>query len=397
MSNKPTIIGIDGGASKVSAHIVEFNGETFSLGNYSVTKEYREYPEFQNDFTSVDLAIQLSQINENNISITVAEKEQAKAYYSAFIDVITEITQNTNSESILIGIGMPGIKTTDRRSIIAIANGPRMPHLASIIEKRISKTDITLLNPIVKLGSDADYCGIGEEYAENGAFKNVENAYYLGGGTGAADALKLHGDIISFDECKDWIAKTWEFKTDDGNSMETYCSAKGIQSIYGELKGIAQTELSNNNIYLEQIITRAVLDEKEAIDTWQLVSKKIAELLFERITTIYSGWQNNFSFVNPNRQSINPTHQYKNTLLDRIVIGQRLGAILSDSIATIYFLKPLKKNLSGLISKSDSLDDSAKSHYLDNGKFNDQIIVPSQLREAPALGAGINAFRNFKL
>ncbi len=182
----------------------------------------------------VDLAVQLSQINENNISITVAEKEQSKAYYSAFIDVITEITQNTNSESILIGIGMPGIKTADKRGITAMANGPRLPNFASEIEQRLREIGITLIQLICKLGSDADYCGIGEEYAGNGAFCNIINAYYLGGGTGTADALKLNGSLISFDDCKSWIAKTWEMSDGNSKSMESYCSAKGIQSIYGE-------------------------------------------------------------------------------------------------------------------------------------------------------------------
>ena len=69
------------------------------------------------------------------------------------------------------------------------------------------------------------------------AFEDVENAYYLGGGTGAADALKLHGKLISFDKCKNWIAKTWEMSDKNGKSMEIYCSANGIQSIYGDLAG----------------------------------------------------------------------------------------------------------------------------------------------------------------
>lgn len=399
MSKKPTIIGIDGGASKVNAHVVDVaeDKKRFSLAKYNSIKEYGEYSEFQEDFTPVDLPIQLSQINENNIILTQAENEHAKAYYSAFIDAITEIIKITSPESLLIGIGMPGVKSTDKRGIVAMANGPRMPNFAAKIEQRLSNTGITLAQPITKLGSDADYCGIGEEYAEQGAFKEFENAYYLGGGTGAADALKLNGKLISLDNCKSWIAKTWEYSDENGNSMERYCSAKGIQSIYGELKGIAQAELSKDNIYLEQIITRAVSDEKEAVETWQIVNIKIAELLFERISTIYSGWQNNFSFINQNKQPISPNHQYEKTLLDRIIIGQRLGTILSDPIAITYFLEPLKKNLSELISKSNSLDDHAKSHYLDNSKFNHQIIMPSQLHEAPALGAGIDAFRNFKL
>ena len=61
MSKKPTIIGIDGGASKVSAHVVDIaeDKKRFSLSKYNSIKEYRDYSEFHEDFTPVDLPIQL--------------------------------------------------------------------------------------------------------------------------------------------------------------------------------------------------------------------------------------------------------------------------------------------------------------------------------------------------
>ncbi|GAJ18497.1 unnamed protein product, partial [marine sediment metagenome] len=119
--------------------------------------------------------------------------------------------------------------------------------------------------------------------------------------TGTADALKLHGELVSLDDCKSWIAKTWEMCDENGTSMEIYCSANGIQSVYSKLKGISQSALSENKIYLEQILELAAKDDKVAIATWQTVSKRLADLLFERITTIYRGWQNNFSFIDQNR------------------------------------------------------------------------------------------------
>ena len=65
-------------------------------------------------------------------------------------------------------------------------------------------------------------------------------------------------------------------------------------------------------------------------------------------------------------------------------------------MAQKYLIEPLIKKLSELISKSEFLDEHAKSHYLKSGKFDNKIIIVSQLREAPALGAGIDAFINFK-
>ncbi len=398
MKKQPTIIGIDGGASKVSAHIVEVSedGKSFTLGKNYVVKEYHNYPDFQYNFTPVSLPTQLKQIQNRKIILTPAEIKQSKAYYSAFIDSILEITSHAKSENILIGIGMPGIKTANKHGIAAMANGPRMPNFTTEIEQRIDTASITLATPITKLGSDADYCGIGEEYSQNGAFRNIENAYYLGGGTGTADALKLHGELVSLDDCKSWIAKTWEMCDENGTSMEIYCSANGIQSVYSKLKGISQSALSENKIYLEQILELAAKDDKVAIATWQTVSKRLADLLFERITTIYRGWQNNFSFIDQNRTPLDSNHTFKKTLLDRIVVGQRLGFLFKSPLAQKYLIEPLIYILSELISKSNSLDEHAKSYYLKDGKFDNKIIIASQLREAPALGAGIEAFRNFK-
>lgn len=398
MKKQPTIIGIDGGASKVSAHIVEVSeeGKSFTLGKNYVVKEYHNYPDFQYNFTPVSLPTQLKQIQNRKIILTPAEIKQSKAYYSAFIDSILEITSHAKSENILIGIGMPGIKTANKHGIAAMANGPRMPNFTTEIEQRIDTASITLATPITKLGSDADYCGIGEEYSQNGAFRNIENAYYLGGGTGTADALKLHGELVSLDDCKSWIAKTWEMCDENGTSMEIYCSANGIQSVYNKLKGISQSALSENKIYLEQILELAAKDDKVAIATWQTVSKRLADLLFERITTIYRGWQNNFSFIDQNRTPLDSNHTFKKTLLDRIVVGQRLGFLFKSPLAQKYLIEPLIYILSELISKSNSLDEHAKSYYLKDGKFDNKIIIASQLREAPALGAGIEAFRNFK-
>ena len=47
--------------------------------------------------------------------------------------------------------------------------------------------------------------------------------------------------------------------------------------------------------------------------------------------------------------------------------------------------------LESLISKSDKLDSTAKSAYVINGKLNPDLIRISTLRDAPVLGAGIDA------
>ena len=397
MNSISLIIGIDGGASKVSAHIVNVSDDSnFMLGKYSSVKEYKNYAEFQNDFKPVDLQKQLKQMQNNAVDLTKSEIIQAKAYYFAFVDCISEIVQQKPSNKLIIGIGMPGIKTADKRGIIAMANGPRMPNFVKEIEQRLSAAGIALAKPIAKLGSDADNCGIGEEFAENGTFRDVQNAYYLGGGTGAADAIKLHGKLLSFDSCKMWIAKTWEMKNASEKSMEIFCSANGIQSLFSGLIKIPQEKLTTYGIFLEQILKRAQNNDEIAVLTCQIVSNNLAQLLFERIVTLYSGWQNTFSFTDPKRALPNPDHDYKYTLFDRIIIGQRLGMAMKNSSGNKYLLQPILNKLTELIINECSIDERARSHYIIDKKFNENLIVISNLREAPVLGAGINAYRNSK-
>ena len=184
--------------------------------------------------------------------------------------------QRSDTNRVLIGIGMPGIKTRYGLGIAVLKNGPRITNYAVRLENEITLAGIELVQPINQIGSDAYYCGIGEEYAGEGSFRNVRNSYYLGGGTGAADALKLDGKVIPLDETKGWFVKTWEMKCPDGYSVEKYVSSSGIQSIYGELIGKSPEELTRNGIFPPQICRRALDGDKASVITMQKVAHFLA-------------------------------------------------------------------------------------------------------------------------
>lgn len=385
------LIGIDGGATKISAWeiIYDKKNNTFSLGSTNVFREYRHYDEFIQDFSPVELSVQLAEMN-GDIGLTQDEMVQGEVYMNACTDVITELAAKHRDKKILIGIGMPGLKTADKRGIAALANGPRMPYFANVVESKLKERGIKLYDKVAKLGSDADYCGIGEEYAEKGEFKNCKNAYYLGGGTGIADAIKLKGRLIPFDEIKDWIAKTWELKSEDGLSLERYTSASGIQFIFSLNSGLTIEKLNEKRIFPPQILEAALNNDINAINTLKQISKNLAQLIFERITTVYFGWNHHFEFINPNRQALESEHPYKGTLFDKIIIGQRLGDLLMESIGTgilfdemIELLMEMTKGIA---------DINFKKHYLTDNIFNKDLICFSNLREAPAIGAGIDAY-----
>ncbi len=385
------LIGIDGGATKLSGWAVEFNEYTqlFRLGNLNIQKKYSDYQGYNESFKPVDIKTQLEEMN-SHIFIAGEEKVQADIYMKAAADVTIELLQTNKDKKALIGIGMPGLKTKDLRGISAIANGPRMPAYCDFLEEKIDEQSLELLAPIAHLGSDADYCGLGEEYSENGLFRNIDNAYYLGGGTGVADALKLNGKLLRFDHAKHWIAKAWEMKSEKGNSLEQYASASGIQKFYSHYSKISIQDLNKNQIFPTQILEKALRNEKAAYNTINEVGKHLAELIFERITTVYKGWSGIFSFINPNREMLKSDHEYRGILLERIVIGQRLGDLLLQSRETNILWPEVLKDLCEMIHTSG--DKKLMEHYLKNGKFHEEIIKISRLREAPALGAGIDAF-----
>jgi hypothetical protein len=391
MSQKFTLIGIDGGATKVNGWLLNFteNPLSFSLSDFNSEKKYSELKDFIPDFTPLPLTTQLQEMESQKFNLTKDEIQQGSTYIQSCADVI-EILASKNNNPIIVGIGMPGLKTADKRGLCALANGPRMPEYSEKIEKILIKKGIEFLSPIAHIGSDADYCGIGENYAEGGGFKDVYNAYYLGGGTGAADALKLRGELIPLDKTKSWLAKTWELKNETGISLERYASASGIQYICSLKSGISAEELNNQKIYPPQIAEKAANGEDSATATFNDVSKYLALLFYDRISSLYCGSQNLFEFVNPNRATLKKEHFYINDTFERIVIGQRLGDLMSSEIGNKVLTNPLINRLNNLIEKSDCLSQSVKEHYLNN-----VILFYSNLREAPALGAGIDAYLSY--
>ena len=70
-----------------------------------------------------------------------------------------------------IGIATAGIKDVNNRGITIMANGPRMPEYLNYIESKIKQS-------VFPLESDANMCIWGEEYALDGALRNINNAYY---------------------------------------------------------------------------------------------------------------------------------------------------------------------------------------------------------------------------
>jgi len=382
------IIGIDGGGSKVSAGIIESKDiSTFTIKSLS-QQYYNERSEFNSDFSPVAMDIQLNEYNTEEYNVTNDEVLQGNAIIESFHNSIINLNID---KPILMGIGMVGLKTKDLRGIGAIANGPRIPKFCIQLENVLHKSNIHLYKPIQYIGSDADNCGIGEEYGKDGLFKDIQNGYYIGGGTGTADALKLKNELIPFDSISSWIAKSWEILNENNISMEQYTSLKGIQSIYSNYSEIPINELCNESIYANEIFSRALKNEQAAILTCEDITKYMSILIVERIETIFSGWQNKFELLNPKHSLLINNHPYKNNLLERIIIGQGLGKLFHLSKNTPLLWDPLHNNIYDMIQKSRVLPSEAKKFFFVNGTLKKDFIMTSNLDNSALLGAGVTA------
>ena len=382
------IIGIDGGGSKVSAGIIESKDiSTFTIKSLS-QQYYNERSEFNSDFSPVAMDIQLNEYNTEEYNVTNDEVLQGNAIIESFHNSIINLNID---KPILMGIGMVGLKTKDLRGIGAIANGPRIPNFCIQLEDAFHKSNIHLHKPIQYIGSDADNCGIGEEYGKDGLFKDIQNGYYIGGGTGTADALKLKNELIPFDSISSWIAKSWEILNENNISMEQYTSLKGIQSIYSNYSEIPINELCNESIYANEIFSRALKNEEAALLTCADITKYMSTLIVERVETIFSGWQNKFGLLNPKHSLLINNHPYKNNLLERIIIGQGLGKLFHLSKNTPLLWDPLHNNIYDMIQKSRVLPSEAKKFLFENGTLKKGFIMTSNLDNSALLGAGVTA------
>ena len=382
------IIGIDGGGSKVSAGIIESKDiSTFTIKSLS-QQYYNERSEFNSDFSPVAMDIQLNEYNTEEYNVTNDEVLQGNAIIESFHNSIINLNID---KPILMGIGMVGLKTKDLRGIGAIANGPRIPKFCIQLENALHKSNIHLHKPIQYIGSDADNCGIGEEYGKDGLFKDIQNGYYIGGGTGTADALKLKNELIPFDSISSWIAKSWEILNENNISMEQYTSLKGIQSIYSNYSEIPINELCNESIYANEIFSRALKNEQAALLTCADITKYMSTLIVERVETIFSGWQNKFGLLNPKHSLLINNHPYKNNLLERIIIGQGLGKLFHLSKNTPLLWDPLHNNIYDMIQKSRVLPSEAKKFLFENGTLKKGFIMTSNLDNSALLGAGVTA------
>ena len=399
-----TLIGVDGGASRVRAYevLADYGPDVVGLrlGEMSAERTYPPAP-----FTPVSASVQREQYAARAVSPTSEERDRGQTIGDTIAECVIEVARQAatagraESGRVLLGIGMPGLKTDDGRGIAVMNNGPRICDLAEQIEEKLSAAGVALTGPIKRLGSDGDYCGLGEQHAVEGQFRNVDNAYYVGGGTGLAEALKLGGKLRPFDEGRAWIAKAWEIRSTEGLTFEQLVSAAGINCRYLELAQVQSQTLaadasdSEPPAQLARICPpfpeeRAVQGDPIARHVLATAAAASAELIFERIETVYRGRQ---SAANRGTRyaELSPAHRFRGLLLERVVLGQQLGRLFDNSAYYAVFGARVETRLVELlIAEQDAV---LTRWYLQTDRLRPGLLVVSRLPAAAALGAVADA------
>jgi len=385
--NDVLLIGVDGGATEVKAHAVACT-DFDRLSGLALRPEAasRVYPR-RPDFAPRPVAEQLAERDAGALRLSAAEQEQGTLWITAAAEAIAEVARAAGARRILVGVGMPGLKTPDGRGIHVINNGPRMPDYLPQLERGLAAAGLELAAPIAALGSDADYCGLGEEYAADGLFRDVSNAYYLGGGTGIADALKLRGALVPLDQTRTWLLKAWQIPSALGATFEKLASAAALNRVWAALGGHPDDAPP-----ARRFPEMAARNGHPVAATWlDAAALVLAELIHERLTTLYAG-----RAAAPHRGEayarLAADHPYRGLVLDRVIIGQRIGLLYADPQYHALFAARLDRHLAALLA--DGPDPALAAAYLgENEELRPGLVVASRLRAAPALGAAVAALR----
>jgi hypothetical protein len=119
----------------------------------------------------------------------------------------------------------------------------------------------------------------------------------------------------------------------------------------------------------------------------------LAELIFDRLWTIKNG-RAGVSYRGDAYGKLSPNHDYRGTLLDRVIIGQRVGLIYADPQYRTVFGDKLDTYLAAWIARSGDAETVA-TYLLGDGSapatIRPAFVRASKLRAAPALGAAVAA------
>jgi predicted NBD/HSP70 family sugar kinase len=377
VSNETILIGVDGGATEVRAHEILalprralLEPPSFGLGAASASRLYG----VARGFRPLPLSTQVLAFERGKIEPSGIERAQARLWIEAAAEVVLAVASQAGLERARIGVCMPGLKTSNGRGIAVMKNGPRIPDYLDRFEEHLARGGLRVLHQVARLSSDGEACTHGEEAAgPQGHLRGVACAYCVGGGTGIAEGIKVEGRIHALDAFRGRIRKAWQIESGAGRTIEDLLSPKGMNAAYAQ--AIRRKLPLDAQEYPER---RAAEGDELARTVLRRAAEALADLVVDRMLVLRRG-------VDAAQADSATVRILPNTILDRVVVGQRLGQILADPAHAEVFRVPSEAALAKKILETG--DGALRKHYLEGTRLKDGFLVPSLLRAAPAIGA----------
>lgn len=350
-------IGVDGGASGFRAYevcVVSGEGRArLCLGAHRAAESIEPVA----GFAPLSIEEQRAQAARGECVLAPHEQALQGRWIHAASRAIWRVAAALGPGAVRVGICAPGLKTADRRGIAQALNGPRIPDFLDALEQSLVLDGVDLAGAIGELHSDGLASAVGEDLASEGLLGDCSHAYYLGGGSGVSEAYKLGGRVVSADELEPEVVKAWRIPAVDGNSFEHHLSAAGINRDFG---------LSARTIPAgARTPERAAAEgESKAIALFAARGERLAELCATRLVEL---------------------NACRGVVLERIVVGQRLGGFLADPALESSFAAPARRKLAELIAAN--APELVRRAWLTNGALAAGSLQASGLRAAAALGS----------
>ena len=343
------LIGVDGGASGVRAFAIEQerrDGEFVLCARGA--RSARDWPVTPGFLTpaqrGVTSAAELGPPDAH-------EQDQALKRIETTVQCVLDVARAHGATRVIVGVAMPGLKTADGLGIAFARHGPRSEDFLHLLLGLLMGEGLSIAAPIWRLLSDGACAGVGEEYAAEGALRGAECAYYLGGGTGLAEALKLRGELPAPENIELWFPRAWSLREPFGQrSYDDVLSARGInESFRSQHEGEAR--------FPEELVEHDPSVQRQ----FELVGRCLATLVVERVLTLRARGPQDREWPGPHE-------------LSRVVVGLRLGKLLADERTRPWFEREYLDFAAGLL----------RARRMDGVQWTTRI---SNLSAAPAIGA----------
>ena len=203
---EPLIIGVDVGGSGLRAHVVQrLPTGRLKLGGLGIEGQWAH----RRPFVPLSIEQQLEEHAGGTVEPDPAELLAAEEQTDMLAAAVFELWHSAGGGPLYLGLCLPGLTDAEARGVLVSRHCPRSSSLLDDLAKALEVQGVELAEPLKGIVSDGEAAGWGEELSALGLFSGVQSAYFLGAGSGLAEALKLKGQHMSVTELRQELPAAW--------------------------------------------------------------------------------------------------------------------------------------------------------------------------------------------